>query len=142
MHLHIRGGGGGGGGDGGQEAGGWLLAPDLLDLLAKVTLDWAPPGVPSTLATKYLRSLPSLHVPIQVQGVGEAGGGKAVKRADNAVQGVGEAVQGVGETIQRVGAEFLKVATHLRKIFHNLRKILAVERKTVKITFFNLILTH
>jgi len=31
----------------------------------EVVLDWAPPGVPSSLASKYLRSLPEGHVSIQ-----------------------------------------------------------------------------
>ena len=33
----------------------------------EVTLAWAPPGVPSMLATKYLRSLPQEHLSIQVR---------------------------------------------------------------------------
>ena len=32
----------------------------------EVTLAWAPPGVPSMLATKYLRALPQEHLSIQV----------------------------------------------------------------------------
>ena len=31
----------------------------------EVVLDWAPPGVSSSLASKYLRSLPDGHVSIQ-----------------------------------------------------------------------------
>jgi hypothetical protein len=31
----------------------------------EVVLDWAPPGVSSSLASKYLRSLPEGHVSIQ-----------------------------------------------------------------------------
>ena len=33
----------------------------------EVTLAWAPPGVPSMLATKYLRSIPQEHLSIQVR---------------------------------------------------------------------------
>ena len=32
---------------------------------AEVVLDWAPPGVSNSLASKYLRSLPEGHVSIQ-----------------------------------------------------------------------------
>ena len=35
------------------------------DAKQEVLLDWAPPGVPSSLANKYLRSLPEGHVSIQ-----------------------------------------------------------------------------
>ena len=38
----------------------------LVLLTREVTLAWAPPGVPSMLATKYLRSLPQEHLSIQV----------------------------------------------------------------------------
>ena len=31
----------------------------------EVVLDWAPPGVPNSLASKYLRSLPEGHVSLQ-----------------------------------------------------------------------------
>ena len=42
--------------------------PDHDDAAAateEVVLDWAPPGVSSSLASKYLRSLPDGHVSIQ-----------------------------------------------------------------------------
>ena len=35
------------------------------DAKKEVFLDWAPPGVTSSLASKYLRSLPEGHVSIQ-----------------------------------------------------------------------------
>ena len=31
----------------------------------EVTLDWAPPGIASSLASKYLKTLPQGHIPIQ-----------------------------------------------------------------------------
>ena len=36
-----------------------------MDAKEEVVLDWAPPGVGSSLASKYLRSLPEGHVSIQ-----------------------------------------------------------------------------
>ena len=38
---------------------------DAADAEEEVVLDWAPPGVSSILASKYLRSLPDGHVSIQ-----------------------------------------------------------------------------
>ena len=38
---------------------------DVAAATEEVVLDWAPPGVSSSLASKYLRSLPDGHVSIQ-----------------------------------------------------------------------------